>query len=155
MKDLIPNWPKRLFALKEAMKARGEIAGDIDLATTISELLDAVHQPVVERGAVNHWLKGRRQPNVAQFIALCRALKVSPADILADDRYHLPACTDLPVRQNAEAARIYEHASAEITDIITLLNRATPEARRLAIAAAKGVLASYPAETISPNSKQG
>lgn len=139
MKDLLPDWQARLSAAKQTLKDKGEIAGDTDVAQRVTELLQTIEQPEVERGAINHWLNRKRQPNVAQFVALCFALKVKPSDAI-DNEYPVD-------RNNAshavhDLAALYQFPESELTEFIALLSSATPEARRIAIAAAKAVLAS-------------
>lgn len=34
------------------------------------------------RAQVNHWFKGRREPNLVQFVALCQKLKLDPGTAL-------------------------------------------------------------------------
>lgn len=76
-----------LGAAKQAAKDRGDIKGDADLAVRVSESLEAMGLPKVDRGAVNHWIKGRNQPSMAQFLALCSALSVTPSDALSGNVY--------------------------------------------------------------------
>jgi len=63
-------------------QAAGRITGDVDLAETVTGLLEQAGIPgKINRAGLNHWLTGRRQPSMAQFLALCEALEVSPADV--------------------------------------------------------------------------
>jgi transcriptional regulator with XRE-family HTH domain len=56
---------------------------DADLAAEISELLET-HE--VSRATVNHWWRGRRDPSLPEFMALCRALGADPGYILLNVR---------------------------------------------------------------------
>lgn len=140
MKDLLPDWPKRLTAIKDELKARGEIGGDADLAQRISELLSTIDLPEVERGAVNHWLNGKRQPSIAQFVALCFALKAKPGEVI-DNAYPKPASTSAQ-RVAESTATIYELPDSDIAEIAKQLANADTPTRKMAIAAARGVLSS-------------
>jgi hypothetical protein len=133
------NWPRKLVAAKEAAKeaakATGQIVSDVTLSVIISEKLLAAGLQPVERGAVNHWLKGRRQPNVSQFIALCETLSVSPGEILNPRAQNI---IDLPARE--PGASSYAGFDDDDLRIISLLERSAINVRKLALAAALGVL---------------
>jgi DNA-binding transcriptional regulator YdaS (Cro superfamily) len=135
MKNDYTSWIGKISAAKEAAKAAGLIAGDIDISTIVSEKIKAAGLKPVDRGAVNHWLKGRRQPNVTQFVALCEALRVSPAEVLSS--------TDKTVVQfRAKEQNPPRYLDLDDEDLLAIeqINRATPENRKLALAAALGVL---------------
>jgi transcriptional regulator with XRE-family HTH domain len=147
MKQHLLGWVPKIYAAKESAKAAGEITGDTDLSATVSEKLQQAGMKKVDRGAVNHWLKGARQPNVSQFIALCDALKVSPATILSDDPNKV-------VRIKARRARELDPPPGppldpEAEEIIAAIRQAEPSAQRVALAVAKAAL-----EKSAPKSKK-
>ncbi len=49
---------------------------------THQEIADALG---VTRGAVGHWLCGRREPTLTQFVEICTALDVSVGWLLANE----------------------------------------------------------------------
>lgn len=55
---------------------------DADLAAEVSEQLEQE----IGRGAVNHWLTGRNDPTITQFMALCTALGADPGQVLLNVR---------------------------------------------------------------------
>lgn len=133
MKTHLLRWTAKLADAKESAKAAGQIVGDIDLATIVSEKIKAAGLSPVDRGAVNHWLKGRRLPNVPQFLALCEALNVHPADILATGN-------DKIVQFRARDPGKNHYMTDEEADIYERLREAPMATRRLALAAAMAVL---------------
>ena len=82
---MMTAWRDALSGAKQEAKSKGDIKGDADLAARVSELLEEMGLPKVDRGAVNHWLKGRNPPSMAQFIALCTALSISPSAALSGE----------------------------------------------------------------------
>lgn len=136
MKSHLLNWSAKLTAAKEAAKALGQVKGDSDLAAIVSEKIKAAGLSSVDRGAVNHWLKGRRYPNVPQFIALCEALNVQPAEVLALSTYQSENVVSFRAREPARANYITDEES----EIFDRLRSAPTATRRLALAAALGVL---------------
>lgn len=77
MKDIENPWRATLAKARQEAKDSGLLSTDADIAAAVSEVLEEWGQPGVERGAVNHWFTGRNQPNLSQFMALCRALKIN------------------------------------------------------------------------------
>jgi transcriptional regulator with XRE-family HTH domain len=80
----MPEWKNvdwgRWYLRAQAIK-RDKGLVDADLSEQIAaELKEG--PGMVERGAVNHWLNGKRQPKLAQFLALCKVLDVSPHELL-------------------------------------------------------------------------
>lgn len=55
---------------------------DADLAAEVSELVG--HE--VGRALVNHWFRGRREPSLPEFMALCTALGADPGSVLLNVR---------------------------------------------------------------------
>jgi hypothetical protein len=55
---------------------------DADLAAEVSELVGYD----IGRALVNHWFRGRREPSLVEFIALCTALGADPGHILLNVR---------------------------------------------------------------------
>lgn len=55
---------------------------DSDLAAEVSELVGYE----VKRALVNHWFRGRRTPDLKEFMALCTALGADPGQILLNVR---------------------------------------------------------------------
>lgn len=139
MKQHLTNWVTKLAAAKNAAKEAREISGDADLAAVVSEKLLRAGMKEVDRGAINHWMNGIRQPNVPQFIALCEALKVSPAEILGGT----------PSKVIGFHAREPEPApwgalNPKLEQIITDIRQADPETQRVALAVAKAALDKSP-----------
>jgi len=82
MKTELTCWAGPIAKAKQAAKASGRIKGDVDLAATVSEILERAGLPgKINRAGLNHWMTGRTQPNMAQFLALCEALGISPAEV--------------------------------------------------------------------------
>lgn len=139
MKNSLLRWVDQLVAAKERAKDREQIVGDADLAALVTEKLESAGMKKVDRGAVNHWLKGRRQPNVSQFIALCQALKVDPADVLVG---HSEKVVSFQMREPPAAP--WPTLSAEAEAVITRIRRADPTAQQMALAVAKAALEESP-----------
>lgn len=97
------SWIAPIAAAKEAAKASGQIKGDADLAAAVSEILETNGLKGVDRGAVNHWLKGRNPPSIVQFLALCKALGLNPSTVFGGGIQRLPTSPD---KQTAEAISI-------------------------------------------------
>lgn len=98
-------WIGPIVKAKQAKKDAGEIKGDADLAASVSLLLEEVGLPGVDRGGLNHWLTGKRQPSVAQFLALCGALDIAPEQAFGGGMRRLNRRMDPAV---AEAVSIME-----------------------------------------------
>lgn len=135
MKTDLLSWVNKLQAAKEAAKATGHIVGDSDLAAIVSDKIEAAKLSKVDRGAVNHWLNGRRHPNVPQFIALCEALNVSPGQILG-----AAAADDKVVHFRINDAAVASYIPDVDAAMFDRLRQAPESTRRLALAAAMGVL---------------
>lgn len=60
---------------------------DADLAAEVTELVGYE----VGRALVNHWFRGKRTPDLVEFMALCTALGADPGHILLNVRmaFHL------------------------------------------------------------------
>ncbi len=85
MKPEWQNWHERAKATKEMAKAAGRPLSDVDVAASVSELLEAAGQKPVKRALVNHWLNGRRIPSLVEFFALCHVLQMDPRQVLFGD----------------------------------------------------------------------
>lgn len=149
MKNNLMGWVSKLSAAKESAKAAGNIDGDADLSSIISEKLESANMKKVDRGAVNHWLKGRRQPNVSQFIALCDALSITPADALSTTPANI---VQFQVREPAPPPWV--DFTPDETEVIAEIARATPDVRRLALAVAKAALDKGGSQTNQSNRKR-
>lgn len=75
------DWPSRA----KALKAEGQKKDDAEISVLVSEILEASGREAVGRGAVNHWLTGKRVPNVFQYFALCQVLECDPKSLLTGD----------------------------------------------------------------------
>jgi transcriptional regulator with XRE-family HTH domain len=144
-------WRKTLSDAKADLKARGEINGESAIAATVSEELEGIGEGGVQRTTINHWLSGKRLPNIAQFIALCSALKVSPGDALDDrtstTRHHLS------ISERAPAAYL-DADTIELSRFIERLQRTEPKARKIAMAAAEAVIDTHGPEAGQRKSKR-
>jgi transcriptional regulator with XRE-family HTH domain len=139
MKPDLPAWVSRLAAAKKAAKEAGLIKGDADLSAAISETLQPDGKEKINRAAINHWLNGVRQPNVQQFLALCAALKVSPAKILGED-----PCTVINFQAREPDPPPWSPLPPDLEQIITDIRCAEPAARQMALAVAKTALEKSP-----------
>lgn len=139
MTNNLLHWVDHLVAAKERAKDRAQIVGDADIAAMVTEKLESAGMKKVDRGAVNHWLKGRRQPNVSQFIALCHALRVDPADVLIGNTEKV-----ISFQLREPAAGPWPTLSAEAEAVITRIRRADPTAQQMALAVAKAALEESP-----------
>lgn len=130
-------WRKTLSDAKATLKAKGEISGDATIAATVSDELEGVGEEGIQRTTINHWLSGKRLPNIAQFLALCKALKVAPGDAIAAHRKQ-----PRPELQAAEGeAASYLNADAsELSRFFDRLQRAEPKVRKIAMIAAGAVI---------------
>lgn len=75
------SWHSRLKAMKGRMP-------DVEIASAVEETLQATVRAdySVKRGLVNHWLNGRRSPNLEEFFALCQAIGADPGEVLFGER---------------------------------------------------------------------
>lgn len=71
------GWRQRA---EQEKKAAGKT--DADLAAEVSDLVG--HD--VGRALVNHWFRGRRDPSLTEFMALCTALGADPGEVLLNVR---------------------------------------------------------------------
>ena len=70
MGTLNDTWRGFLNAAKARAKDAGRIDGDSDLAEIVSDILEENGRPRITRGALNHWLTGKRPPSLHQFLTL-------------------------------------------------------------------------------------
>jgi len=148
MKNHLTRWVVKVAEAKARAKESGQIIGDADLAEVITEKLESAGMKSVDRGAVNHWLKGRRQPNVSQFIALCDALKIAPADVIGSPR---AVVRTLELREPTAAA--WPPLSPEAEAIIQQIRHAEPAAQMMALTVAKAALDQAAPELRKPRTK--
>lgn len=139
MKPDLPAWVSRLVAAKEAAKEARIIKGAADLSAAVSDTLQQEGMKKINRAAINHWMNGVRQPNVQQFLALCIALKVSPAKILGDE-----PCTVINFQAREPDPPPWAPLPPDLEQIITDIRTAEPAARRMALAVAKTALEKSP-----------
>lgn len=109
MKTDLTCWTGPIAKAKQEAKASGRIKGDVDLAVTVSEMLEQAGLPgKINRAGLNHWITGRRQPTMAQFLALCEALEISPAEVFGrgvtriDDRLPEPIREAVSIMENTD-----------------------------------------------------
>jgi transcriptional regulator with XRE-family HTH domain len=144
-------WRKTLSSAKATLKAKGEISGDATIAATVSDELEEIGEEGIQRTTINHWLSGKRLPNIAQFIALCRALKVSPADAIGAQAKHP---TPGPHVAQTRAAAYLDADAVELSRFFDKLQRADPKVRKPAMAAAAAVIDSQEPQTGIRKGKQ-
>lgn len=101
MKTNLNCWRDFICKAKESAKSKGKISGDSDIAAAVTEILEENNFPKVERGAINHWLKGVRNPSIQQFIAICIALNVSPKDAFNNLTKEDSSIEAVPLRKQA------------------------------------------------------
>lgn len=98
------GWRQRA---KDAKKSARKT--DTDLALEVSELVGYD----IGRGKVNHWLRGRNDPTVTEFIALCAALGSDPGQLLLNVRVAYQA---LPEASQAAQALLHQAPSPTYLD---------------------------------------
>jgi transcriptional regulator with XRE-family HTH domain len=71
------SWPARAKSLKRGMV-------DVEIAAAVSELLQRRDRRdhTRSRGTINHWLNGKRQPDLEEFFVLCEVLGADARELL-------------------------------------------------------------------------
>ena len=87
---------------------------------TQDEMAEAIG---VTRGAIGHWLSGRREPNVSDFAKIATYLETTTSQLLAED---IQQGEDRPMEDNH-----YKALSADIREIIDLLVKTSPKDRQV------------------------
>ena len=124
MGTLTDTWRSFLNEEKVCAKDTGKISGDSDLAEIVSDILEENGRPRVTRGAVNHWLTGKRPPLIPQFIALCQALGTSPAAAMSGDRGAVFASETGRLSASAlRVARAFDAADEHVRDAVSAILR--------------------------------
>lgn len=95
--DVWPRWNERAEADKKASHKT-----DQDIAVEVSEMLGYE----VGRALVNHWFRGRRDPSLREFMALCTVLGSDPGAVLLDVRTIYK-----PLHPHSDAARVLRDAA--------------------------------------------
>jgi transcriptional regulator with XRE-family HTH domain len=102
---------------------------DADLAAEVSELVG--HE--VGRALVNHWFRGRREPSLQEFMALCAALGADPGQILLNVRMAYQKLPEAPTVAQALHDRApspeYLSKSAKRLKRSKTAPKATPKAK--------------------------
>lgn len=125
-----PTWENWYLRAKAAKAAVPKLT-DVEIAEAISETLEAMDRPTVQRGIVNHWFNGRRQPDLLEYMLLCKVLQADPAEILFGCRLS----QDSNVQTLKPLAR-----NAEIATAIKLLEDTDDTGRKLALGGMKAAM---------------
>ena len=93
---------------------------DADLAAEVSELVG--HD--VGRALVNHWFRGRRDPSLAEFVALCAALGSDLGHVLLNIRMTYKQLEGAP--ETAQALRLHAPTPDYLKHSAKRLKRSKP-----------------------------
>jgi hypothetical protein len=127
MKTDLKCWIGPIVKAKQAAKAAGLIKGDVDLAEIVTDMLGQAGLPgKINRAGLNHWMTGRRQPTMAQFLALCEALGISPAEVF--DRGVTKTIRPLP---------------EPIKEVVSIMENTDETGQVMALGGIKAALANY------------
>lgn len=97
---------------------------DADLAAEVSELVG--HD--VGRALVNHWFRGRRDPSLTEFMALCAALGADPGQILLNVRLVIQGLPESST--TAKALRVHAHTPEYLSKAASRLKQSRKPPRR-------------------------
>lgn len=129
---------------RDLAKESGRLAGDAEVAAQVSDTLqDLPGEREIQRTAVNHWLTGRRIPNLAQFITLCEALELDPGSLLS-----------LAMRGFSQPPNVHEFAAREpavdddIAKVLAMMEATDSSGRKIARAGVVAVLKDYKPERL-------
>jgi transcriptional regulator with XRE-family HTH domain len=125
------DWKERVSnLLKDKQLTLQDVCDRYDSAakrrgmTRVSKAGD-VAEHTLTPGALSHWLKGRREPRISEFIALAEALKTSPEALLAGENLNTPA----PKSSEIERA-VKNVLSADPTLVSRLLSHSADMAQK-------------------------
>ena len=77
---------------------------------------------VKTRGAVGHYLNGRREPTLAQLRALAKKLGMGLAEMLEGDGYAMPAAKALEVNEDGPEVRLIPPRAQAMLDLYLQLD---------------------------------
>lgn len=123
MKNRFNAWTAVLKEAKEEAKRCGTIKGDVDLAETVTEILESEGLRGGTRGWLNHFFTGKREPSVSEFIAICESLKLDPGSVMAGSVHNLQ--------------RIPKAADARIAEVVSLMMNTDDLGKEKALTAVK------------------